>query len=89
MILIYRVFVSMDAVYMARGSVFAPFKWYACLHYLLHLDSVQIPSLDLSHLTLLYALNYVALLKHFSTTLCTTALTTFSSGNAFSSSIVI
>ena len=49
MILIYRVFVSMDAVYMARGSVFAPFKWYACLHYLLHLDSVQIPSLNLSH----------------------------------------
>ena len=40
------------------------FKWCACLHGLLHLDSVQIPSLDISHLTFLYVLNYVALLKH-------------------------
>ena len=33
------------------------------VHCLLHLDSVQIPSLDLSHLVFLYVLNYVALLK--------------------------
>ena len=35
--------------------------------------------------TFLYVLNYVALLKHILTSLCTTALTTFSAWNAFSS----
>ena len=33
------------------------------LHCLLHLDSVPIPSLDLSYLTFLDVLNYVVLLK--------------------------
>ena len=40
------------------------FKWCACSHCLLHYDSIQIPSLDSSHSTLLCILNYVALLKH-------------------------
>ena len=49
------------------------------------LNSVKIPSLNLRHLTFLYVLIYVALLKHISSSLCTTALTPFYAGNAFSS----
>ena len=42
-------------------------KWCACLHCFLHLEIwtfVQIPSLDLSHLTFLYVLMYAALVKN-------------------------
>ena len=46
-------------------------------------NSVQVPSLDLSHFTFLYVFIYVSLLKHiFNLT------NAFSAGNAFSSSIL-
>ena len=63
-------------------------KWCACLHCLLHLDFltfVQIPSLDLSHLTFLYVLIYVALLKNIFCLTLHYSTQRFSAGNAFCS----